>query len=74
MPSEFGVDVARHSAVEPVGSSFEQKLKIRTEIEAHGIPYTYLVTFGFAGYFFPSFAQPKATEVSFNLWTCIYIY
>lgn len=62
LPSEFGLDVARHNAVEPVASFFERKLNIRREIEAQGIPYTVIVTFAFAGYFFPSFGQPNATE------------
>ncbi|XP_027099653.2 phenylcoumaran benzylic ether reductase POP1 [Coffea arabica] len=50
LPSEFGVDVDRANAVEPAASLNRTKVEIRRAIEAEGIPYTYLVSNGFAGY------------------------
>ncbi|XP_021738632.1 isoflavone reductase-like protein [Chenopodium quinoa] len=60
-PSEFGVDVDRTSAVEPAKSTFAIKSQIRRSVEAAGIPYTYVSSNNFAGYFLPSFSQPGAT-------------
>jgi pterocarpan reductase len=57
-PSEFGNDVDRVHAVEPAKSAFETKAKIRRTIEAEGIPYTYVSSNYFAGYFLPTLAQP----------------
>ncbi|CAA7027545.1 unnamed protein product [Microthlaspi erraticum] len=57
LPSEFGVDVDRTSAVEPAKSAFEMKIKIRRAVEAAGIPYTYVVNNCFAGYFLPTLVQ-----------------
>ncbi|KAK9990369.1 hypothetical protein SO802_025354 [Lithocarpus litseifolius] len=54
-PSEFGVDVDRAKAVDPVKHHLGVKASIRRSIEAEGIPYTYLVCNGFAGYFLPNF-------------------
>ncbi|XP_027153979.1 isoflavone reductase homolog PCBER-like [Coffea eugenioides] len=50
LPSEFGGDVDRVHAVEPAASLCRTKVEIRRAIEAEGIPYTYLVSNGFAGY------------------------
>ncbi|KNA04334.1 hypothetical protein SOVF_200590 [Spinacia oleracea] len=61
IPSEFGVDVDRSSAVEPAKSMFELKVQIRRAIEAAGIPYTYVSSNNFAGYFLPTFSQPGVT-------------
>ncbi|MED6181181.1 hypothetical protein PIB30_017156 [Stylosanthes scabra] len=61
LPSEFGVDVDRHKAVEPAASLFEKKVKIRRAIEAEGIPYTYLISNGFASYYLATMAQENAT-------------
>lgn len=48
MPSEFGNDVDDSSgAVGPAASLFGIKQKIRREIEAQGIPYTYVASYGF---------------------------
>jgi len=64
LPSEFGSDVGRvHAdyAVEPAASFFGLKAGIRRSIEAEGVPYTYVVSNGFAGYFLRNFAQAGAT-------------
>lgn len=60
-PSEFGNDVDRTNAVEPAKTAFATKAKIRRAIEAEGIPYTYVSSNFFAGYFLPTLAQPGAT-------------
>ncbi|CAD5317267.1 unnamed protein product [Arabidopsis thaliana] len=57
LPSEFGVDVDRTSAVEPAKSAFAGKIQIRRTIEAEGIPYTYAVTGCFGGYYLPTLVQ-----------------
>lgn len=61
IPSEFGNDVDRSHAVEPAKTRFAEKAKVRRAIEAHGIPYTYIITGCFAGYFLPTLAQPEGT-------------
>ncbi|MQK21458.1 NmrA family NAD(P)-binding protein, partial [Escherichia coli] len=61
-PSEFGLDVDRHDAVEPVKQVFDEKAGIRRVVEAAGIPYTYLCCHAFTGYFLRNLAQPEATE------------
>jgi len=50
--------VDRVHAVEPAKSAFATKAQIRRSIEAEGIPYTYVATNYFAGYFLPTLAQP----------------
>ncbi|OMO75656.1 NmrA-like protein [Corchorus olitorius] len=60
-PSEFGNDVDRVHAVEPAKTAFAEKAKFRRAIEAEGIPYTYVSSNFFAGYFLPTLAQPGAT-------------
>ncbi|KAJ6409761.1 hypothetical protein OIU84_009287 [Salix udensis] len=59
-PSEFGNDVDRSNAVEPAKSAFATKASIRRAIEAEGIPYTYVSSNFFSGYFLPSLNQPGA--------------
>ncbi|XP_061342365.1 isoflavone reductase-like protein [Gastrolobium bilobum] len=61
LPSEFGIDVDRHNAVEPAASSLEKKAKIRRAIEAEGIPYTYVCSNAFAGYFLSTLGQQNVT-------------
>ncbi|XP_050366465.1 eugenol synthase 2-like [Argentina anserina] len=62
-PSEFGSDVDLiHDIVEPAKSFFASKAQIRRAIEAEGIPYTYVTSNCFAGYFLPSLVQPNATS------------
>ncbi|XP_058220791.1 phenylcoumaran benzylic ether reductase Betv6-like isoform X1 [Rhododendron vialii] len=57
-PSEFGNDVDHVNAVEPAKTAFAVKAQIRRAIEAEGIPYTYVPSNFFAGYFLPTLAQP----------------
>ncbi|KAH0854428.1 hypothetical protein HID58_065324 [Brassica napus] len=57
LPSEFGNDVDRTVAIEPTLSEFIMKAQIRRAIEAAEIPYTYVVTGCFAGFFMPSLGQ-----------------
>ncbi|XP_045817397.1 phenylcoumaran benzylic ether reductase TP7-like [Trifolium pratense] len=61
LPSEFGLDADRHHAVEPAAGFLAQKAQIRRAIEAEGIPYTYVVSNAFAGYFLPTLAQQNVT-------------
>ncbi|XVE66984.1 hypothetical protein DITRI_Ditri08aG0123900 [Diplodiscus trichospermus] len=61
LPSEFVNDVDRVHAVEPAKTALSTKAKIRRAIEAEGIPYTYVLSNCFAGYFLPTLAQPGAT-------------
>jgi len=61
LPSEFGNDVDKTHAVEPAKTMFATKAKIRRAIEAEGIPYTYVSSNCFAGYFLPSLGQPGLT-------------
>ncbi|KAG2724919.1 hypothetical protein I3760_01G040900 [Carya illinoinensis] len=61
LPSEFGTDVDRVLAVEPAASLYKSKANIRRSIEAEGVPFTYIVSNGFAGYFLPNFGQKGAT-------------
>ncbi|KAI6707450.1 hypothetical protein NL676_010412 [Syzygium grande] len=60
-PSEFGNDVDRVHAVEPAKTAFAIKAKIRRLVETEGIPYTYVSSNFFAGYFLPTLSQPGAT-------------
>ncbi|CAN1125343.1 Phenylcoumaran benzylic ether reductase Pyrc5 [Linum perenne] len=62
LPSEFGNDVDRSRAVEPIKSVFAEKVKIRRAVEEAGIPYTFISSNCFAGYFLPNFNQPGATS------------
>ncbi|KAK9177069.1 hypothetical protein WN944_029088 [Citrus x changshan-huyou] len=61
-PSEFGNDVDRaHGAVEPAKSAYyDVKARIRRAVEAEGIPYTYVESYCFDGYFLPNLLQPGA--------------
>ncbi|KAI3982660.1 hypothetical protein MKX01_021417 [Papaver californicum] len=60
-PSEFGNDVDRSRAVEPAKSTFDAKVHVRRAIEAEGVPYTYVSSNFFFGYFLPNLSQPGAT-------------
>ncbi|KAK7821175.1 isoflavone reductase-like protein [Quercus suber] len=57
-PSEFGNDVDRVHAVDPAKTAFASKAQIRRAVEAAGIPFTYVSSNYFAGYFLPTLAQP----------------
>ncbi|XP_074372908.1 phenylcoumaran benzylic ether reductase Betv6-like [Apium graveolens] len=61
IPSEFGNDADRTHAVGPAKTLLAEKAKVRRAIEAHGIPYTYIISGCFAGYFLPTLAQPGGT-------------
>ncbi|XP_020217249.1 isoflavone reductase homolog A622-like [Cajanus cajan] len=61
LPSEFGLDLDNQRAVEPAASFFNKKLKIRRAIEAEGIPYTYICSYAFAGYFLANLGQQNLT-------------
>lgn len=61
LPSEFGNDVDRTNAVEPAKSAFAIKVQIRRAIEAEKVPYTYVSSNFFAGYFLPTLGQAGAT-------------
>lgn len=60
-PSEFGMDVDRLHAVEPAKSVLAVKAQIRRAIEREGIPYTYVSSNYFNGYFLPTLSQPGLT-------------
>lgn len=60
-PSEFGMDVDRLHAVEPAKSALAIKAQIRRAIEREGIPYTYVSSNYFNGYFLPTLSQPGLT-------------
>ncbi|XAR61745.1 hypothetical protein NMG60_11016251 [Bertholletia excelsa] len=60
-PSEFGNDVDWVNAVEPVKSALAVKAQIRRTVEAVGIPYTYVPSGCFAGYFLTTLCQPGVT-------------
>lgn len=51
------MDVDRTHAVEPIKSMYDLRVKLRRAIEAEGIPYTYVASNCFAGYFLPNFVQ-----------------
>ncbi|CAK9149351.1 unnamed protein product [Ilex paraguariensis] len=55
-PSEFGNDVDRVHAAEPIKTA-----QFLRTIEAEGIPYTYVSTNCFAGYLLPTLMQLGAT-------------
>ncbi|CAK7339448.1 unnamed protein product [Dovyalis caffra] len=59
-PTEFGNDVDRAHAVEPATALIDTKAKIRRAIEAEGIPYTYVASNSFAGFFLPALKQPRS--------------
>ncbi|GKV21139.1 hypothetical protein SLEP1_g31147 [Rubroshorea leprosula] len=61
-PSEFGNDVDRTHFVEPAKSALGRKVKIRRAVEAAGVPYTFVSSNSFAGYFLQTFSQIGATE------------
>ncbi|XP_024028567.1 isoflavone reductase-like protein [Morus notabilis] len=60
LPSEFGTDVDHIHPVEPAGTFFRNKSNIRRAIEAEGISYTFVVSYGFAGYMLPSVGDSNA--------------
>ncbi|XP_042493534.1 phenylcoumaran benzylic ether reductase Betv6-like [Macadamia integrifolia] len=63
-PSEFGNDCDRVHVVEPAKTLLGIKARIRRTVEAEGIPYTYVSSNFFAGYFLTNLSQPGATTPS----------
>ncbi|CAI9755877.1 unnamed protein product [Fraxinus pennsylvanica] len=62
-PSEFGNDVDRARAVEPVRSSnFAVKAKIRRAVERERIPHTFVSSNSFAGYALATLSQLSTTS------------
>eukprot|EP01018_Ginkgo_biloba_P018350 Gb_34970 [translate_table: standard] len=61
LPSKFENDVYRVQAVEPAKGLFGLKVQIRRAVEAAGIPYTYVSSNTFAGYFLANLVQPGLT-------------
>ncbi|ESQ27612.1 hypothetical protein EUTSA_v10018910mg [Eutrema salsugineum] len=57
LPSEFGNDVDRTLAIGAAKSEFEMKAEIRRAVEAEGVPYTYVTSNCFDGYFLATLAQ-----------------
>lgn len=55
------MDVDRLHAVEPAKSVLAVKAQIRRAIEREGIPYTYVSSNYFNGYFLPNLSQPGLT-------------
>ncbi|MED6148316.1 hypothetical protein PIB30_052042, partial [Stylosanthes scabra] len=63
LPSEFGVDVARMGHVSGPGKeTWHDKIAVRKAIEEAKIPFTYISSNGFAGYFFGGLCQFGALE------------
>nr|ADD14078.1 phenylcoumaran benzylic ether reductase-like protein [Salvia fruticosa] len=62
LPSEFGNDVDRCRAVDPINQNFQVKVQLRRAIEAQGIPYTLIVSNLFSGYSLSNFLQLGATS------------
>ncbi|KAK2665341.1 hypothetical protein Ddye_003915 [Dipteronia dyeriana] len=60
-PSEFANDVDHVHTVEPAKTLFATKAKIRRVVEAEGIPYTYVTSNFFSGYFLPTISQIGAS-------------
>ncbi|XP_016441961.1 phenylcoumaran benzylic ether reductase TP7-like [Nicotiana tabacum] len=60
-PSEFGMDVDKANTVEPVKSLVDAKAQIRRAIESEGIPYTYVSSDCFDGFFLANLVQLQAT-------------
>ncbi|XP_057810053.1 phenylcoumaran benzylic ether reductase TP7-like [Salvia miltiorrhiza] len=61
LPSEFGNDIDRGHAVDPINPNLQLKVEIRRAIEAEGIPYTYVVCNLIASFALSSFLQLGAT-------------
>jgi len=53
--------VESDNAVEPAASFFNKKVKIRRTIEAEEIPYTYVCSYGFFGYYLSTLGQQNVT-------------
>ncbi|KAE8687071.1 Isoeugenol synthase 1 [Hibiscus syriacus] len=58
IPSEFGVEEDRLSFLPPFEACLDKKRKIRREVEASGIPYTYISANCFGAYFLNYLLRP----------------
>ncbi|KAK2435408.1 phenylcoumaran benzylic ether reductase Betv6 [Trifolium repens] len=56
-PSEFGNDVDQNHGVDEGKVVFDTKVKFRRDIEAEGIPHTYVVANFLTQHFFPTWSQ-----------------
>ncbi|XP_022953095.1 isoflavone reductase-like protein isoform X2 [Cucurbita moschata] len=63
-PSEYGCDVDHVHDVEPARTAFNAKAGIRRAVEAAQVPYTFVSSNLFSGWFLPSLAQPYLLEVA----------
>lgn len=61
LPSEYGIDPDRNHGLPAAQFAFGVKAGVRRAIEAEGIPYTYVPSNAFAGYFLATLSQPGAT-------------
>ncbi|KAG6401041.1 hypothetical protein SASPL_137886 [Salvia splendens] len=61
LPSEFGSDIDRCRAVDPINQNYQLRVKLRREIEASAIPYTYVVCNLFDGFALSNFLQLGTT-------------
>ncbi|KAK1588851.1 hypothetical protein Q3G72_027824 [Acer saccharum] len=59
VPSEFGNEADRVSALPPFEEVLQKKRKIRRAIEAAGVPYTYVSANSLATYFIDYFLHPQ---------------
>ncbi|KAL1546758.1 eugenol synthase 2-like [Salvia divinorum] len=62
LPSEFGNDIDRSRAVDPINQNFQLKVQLRRAIEASGIPYTFIASNIFSGYALTNLLQLGATS------------
>ncbi|KAG6434650.1 hypothetical protein SASPL_106290 [Salvia splendens] len=62
LPSEFGNDIDRSRAVDPINQNFQLKVQLRRAIEASGVPYTFIVSNIFSGYALTNLLQLGATS------------
>lgn len=58
LPSDFGVEEDRINPLPPFQAVLDKKRKIRREIEAAGIPYTFVSSNCFAAYFVNFLLRP----------------
>lgn len=58
MPSDFGSNLVKfEELLGPLKTAFGPKEVIRRAIEEEGIPYTYMITYAFAGFFLANLGQ-----------------
>lgn len=62
LPSEFGNVRETANAVPPLSDIISKKAKIRSTIEAEGIPYTYVNSNFASSYFLPTIGEVIGTK------------